>query len=191
MASLHGSGFRPEFKQAITSLKHLYSLLEKKCPRLVMSATYREADQRLVENLFGAVPDFRIWTDMCRRRIYIDIVSSGTPTRTCTTCIKLDLSSNPTQKIIWYTNSKTKAEESLVPAAENVLDILGLDGEAMACTGGAGLPEKAFIMATFRGDEDLLADLTMDEEMCEPVNTSILAATAAATQCGISSDKCH
>lgn len=198
MASLHGSGFRPEFKQAITSLKHLYSLLEKKCPRLVMSATYREADQRLVENLFGAVPDFRIWTDMCRRRIYIDIVSSGTPTRTCTTCIKLDLSSNPTQKIIWYTNSKTKAEESLVPAAENVLDILGLDGEAMACTGGAGLPEKAFIMATFRGDEDLftrpqreeLADLTMDEEMCEPVNTSVLAATAAA-QCGISSDKCH
>ena len=66
------------------------------------------------------------------------------------------------------------------------------------CTGGAGLPEKAFIMATFRGDKDMftrpqrkeLADLTMDEEMCQPVNTSVLAATAAA-QCGISSDKCH
>ena len=198
MASLHGSGFRPEFNHAITSLKNLYALLQKKCPRIVMSATYRETDQQLVEGLFGDVPDFRVWTDMCRRRIYIDIVSSGTPTRTCTTCIKLDLRDNPTQKIIWYTNSKTKAEESLVPAAENVLDTLGIEGEAMACTGGAGLPEKAFMMATFRGDDDLftrpqreeLADLTMDDEMCDLVNTSVLVATAAA-QCGISSDKCH
>ena len=48
-----------------------------------------------------------------------------------------------------------KAEEALVPSAENLLDTLGLDTEAMACTGGAGLPEKAFMLATFRGDEDL------------------------------------
>ncbi len=75
--------------------------------------------------------------------------------RTCTTCIKLDLKDNPLQKIIWYTNSKMKAEELLVSALENVLDTLGLDSEAMACTGGAGLPEKAFMLATFRGDEDL------------------------------------
>ena len=135
---------------------------------------------------------------MCRRRIYIDIVSSGTPTRTCTTCIKLDLQHDPLQKIIWYTNPKMKAEESLVLASENVLDTLGLDSEAMACTGGAGLPEKAFMLATFRGDDELftrpqreeLADLTMGEDECQPVNTSVLAATAAA-QCGISSNKCH
>ena len=91
-----------------------------------------------------------------------------------------------------------KAEESLVPASENVLDTLGLDSEAMACTGGAGLPEKAFMLATFRGDEHLficphreeLADPAMDEDECQPINTLVLAATAAA-QCGISSDKCH
>ena len=152
MVSLHGNGFRPEFRHAITSLKALHAAQTQKCPRIVMSATYRGVDQQVVEDLFGAKPDFRIWTDMCRRRIYIDVVSSGTPTRTCTTCIKLDLQHDPTQKIIWYTNSKMKAEESLVPAAEKVLDTLGLDSEAMACTGGAGLPEKAFMLATFRGD---------------------------------------
>ena len=198
MVSLHGHGFRPEFRHAITSLKDLHAAQKVAFPRIVMSATYRGKDQQMVEDLFGAKPDFCIWTDMCRRRIYIDIVSSGTPTRTCTTCIKLDLQDNPSQKIIWYTNSKMKAEESLVPASENVLDTLGLDSEAMACTGGAGLPEKAFMLATFRGDDHLftqpqrqeLADMTMDEDECQPVNTSVLAATAAA-QCGISSDKCH
>ena len=198
MVSLHGKGFRPEFRHAIKSLKALHADQKNKCTRVVMSATYRRVDQQVVEDLFGAKPDFRVWTDMCRRRIYIDIVSSGTPTRTCTTCIKLDLQHDPSHKIIWYTNSKMKAEESLVPASENVLDTLGLDSEAMACTGGAGLPEKAFMLATFRGDDELftrpqreeLADLTMGEDECQPVNTSVLAATAAA-QCGISSNKCH
>ena len=74
-----------------------------------------------------------------------------------------------------------KVEESLFPAAENVLD----NSKAMACTGGDGLPEKACMLATFRGDEDLftrpqreeLADLTMGEDECQPVDTSILAAT--------------
>ena len=68
----------------------------------------------------------------------------------------------------------------------------------MACTGGAGLPAKSFMMAPFRGDEEMftrlqreeLADLTIDDEMCDLVNMSALATTAAA-QCGISSDKCH
>ena len=40
---------------------------------------------------------------------------------------KSDLRDDPIQKIIWYTNSKTKAEESLVLAVENVLDILGIE----------------------------------------------------------------
>ena len=95
MVSLHGKGFRPEFRDAIKSLKALHAAQTKKCPRIVMSATYRRVDQQVVEDLFGAKPDFRVWTDMCRRRIYIDVVSSGTPTRTCTTCIKLDLQADP------------------------------------------------------------------------------------------------
>jgi len=79
------------------------------------------------------------WTDMNRRRIFIDVVSSGSPSRTSSTCIKMDLFVNQDQKIIWYTNSKMKAEDSLVPSAENAMDKLGIDGEAMLCTGGSSL----------------------------------------------------
>ena len=89
---------------------------------------------------------------MNRRRIAIDVVTSGNPVRSVAKLLKLDLASNNDQKIIWYTSSKKKAEESLVPAAKNAMDSLGICGKAVACTGGASLPMKALLLTAFRGE---------------------------------------
>ena len=66
--------------------------------------------------------------EMVRRRIAIDVLVSGNLTAAITKQIKKDLAKDPTVKIIWYTNSKRKAEELLVPAAEGVLEALGIEG---------------------------------------------------------------
>ena len=100
--------------------------------------------------------------------------------------------------MIWYTNSKLKAEESLVPSAESILDTLRLEGEAMACTGGCSLAQKSFILAAFRGDKQLFQqpdreeclNIKMDDELTDPPLLKVLPATAAAN-CGVSSDFCH
>ena len=78
-------------------------------------------------------------------------MTSGNPIKSAARCITTDLHRDHNQKIIWYTSSKKKAEESLIQAVENVMDALGINGEAIQCTGGAGLPMKAFLLAGFRG----------------------------------------
>ena len=87
--------------------------------------------------------------EMARRRIMIDILTSGNPTLAITKWIKKDLKNDPTMKIIWYTNSKPKAENSLMPSAEGVLEELGIDGEVIPLTGGNGIMDKVFVMDTF------------------------------------------
>ena len=197
--SLHGTSFRPEFVESITTLREVHDLCKTiKPPRIVMSATLREADLLRLDELFQATPDFIIWTEMNRRRIFLDCVASGSPTLTCSSSMRLDLRDHPDIKIIWYTNSKKKAQESMVPSAENNLDKSGRDGEAMACTGDCGIMEKSFLIAAFRGDEDLfsrpereeLADTTIDDELCEMPNLKVMCATEAAN-CGISSKLCR
>ncbi|KAL7524738.1 hypothetical protein ACHAWF_002535 [Thalassiosira exigua] len=163
-----------------------------------MSATFRQSDQDCISDLLGEKPDFVAWTSMNKRRIFFEIVASGNPGATTATCIGQDLQANRNQKIIWYTNSKRKAEETMVPSAENMLDKLGIDGESMPCTGDSGIAQKSFTLAAFRGDKDLftrpqrqeLVNAIIDDEMCRPANLRILPATAAAN-CGISSDECH
>ena len=70
-----------------------------------------------------------------------------------------------------------------------------LDKEAMACTGGAGLLTKSFIVAACCGDEQLLScpdqeelgDVNIDDEMCAGPNVLVLLLVVAAN-CGISSN---
>ena len=196
--NLQGRSFRPEFREAVQTFKLLYELMPRKCPRIAMSATFRQSDQDCISDLLGEKPDFVAWTTMNKRRIFFEVVASGNPTKTTATCIGQDLDANPDLKVIWYTNSKKKAEESMVPTAENLMDKAGIDGESMPCTGDSGIAQKSFTMAAFQGDMELfsrpqreeLANAVIDEEMCEPPNLRILPATAAAN-CGISSDECH
>ena len=99
---------------------------------------------------------------------------------------------------IRYTNPKKKAEEPLVPSGKNILDTLQIDGASMPCTGDCGIAEKAFILSDFYGNKELfswphceeLADLELNNELCEPPELRILPATATAN-CGISSNLCY
>ena len=88
----------------------------------------------------------------------------------------------------------------MVPSAEDKMDKFGTDGEAMVCTGDCGIMEKSFLIAAFRGDDDLfsrpermeLADASIDNELCDPPNLKVLCATATeAANCGISSKLCR
>ncbi|KAL7529642.1 hypothetical protein ACHAWF_003062 [Thalassiosira exigua] len=196
--NLQGRSFRPEFEEAVKTMKSLYDSMPNKCPRVAMSATFCQGDQDRISELLGKKPDFVVWTSMNRRRFFFEVVGSGNPTQTTATCIGQDLERKPEMKVIWYTNSKRKAEDSMVPAAENALDRLGIDGESMPCTGDCGIAPKGFVTAAFRGDKELfsrpqraeLADAVIDDEMCDQANLRILPATAAAN-CGISSDLCE
>ena len=43
--NLHGGGFRSEFPDSIITLKTIHDLLPTFCPRVVMSATFRQNNQ--------------------------------------------------------------------------------------------------------------------------------------------------
>ena len=135
---------------------------------------------------------------MNKRLIFFEVVVSGNPTQSTANCIRHDYQRDSDMNIIWYTDSKKKAEESLVPSSKNILDTLGIDGESMPCSRDYGIAEKAFILSAFRGDNEIfnrpqreeLADLELDDELCEPPKLRILPATAV-TNCGISSKLCY
>ena len=77
-----------------------------------------------------------------------------------------------------------------MPAAENILDSLRIDGKLMACTGRTGLPERSLMIAFFRSDSTLFTR----PDWVDPANAlaelSVLAATAAANA-SVSSNVCH
>ena len=79
-------------------------------------------------------------------QIIIDVLVSGNPTHVIRKRIKKGLKKDPSIRIIWYTNSKMKAEESLVSAAEAVLEELNILGKVIPLTGGNGIMDKVFVM---------------------------------------------
>ena len=137
-----GRFFRPDFQEAVRNLQLMHDNMKTKCPRLVMSATLRNGDQLTINKLFGGDSDFVLWMEMARRRITIDVNVNGNPTHAITKRIKKDLKKEPSMMLIWYANSKYKPENSLVPAAEKILEELGMDGEVIPLTGGSGIMNK-------------------------------------------------
>ena len=77
-----------------------------------------------------------------------------------------------------------------MPAVENILDSLRIDGKLMAYTNEAGLLERSFMIAAFRRD----TNLSTRPDWVDPANAlaelSVLAATAAANA-SVSSNVCH
>ena len=179
-----GRHFRPEFISAVTNIGVLYKMMPKPCPRIAMSATFRQADQDVVSSLLGTKPDSVFWLGMDRRRICIDVVVSGNPISSIRSSLTNDYNDNHTQKVIIYTNSKKKAEESLVTSCEAVLEKLNIEGEVMPLTGDCGIMQKVFLMAAFCGEASL------DSEETKPPLLLIMPATSAAN-CGVSSNDCH
>lgn len=69
--------FRPEFDAAVKAIASLYNLMDEdcKCPRIAMSATYRQVDQCHISSLLGCSPDFVLWARDPPRRISFDVIA--------------------------------------------------------------------------------------------------------------------
>ena len=124
----------------------------------------------------------------------MDVLLSGSPTLNIAKRSKKALKKDATMKMIWYTNSKTKAKESLVPSAEKVLEELGIEGEVIPLTGGNGIMDKVFVMDAFsliasEIDNSPGDPIAVNDPMyCALPNLIIMPATSAAN-CGVSSTK--
>jgi hypothetical protein len=148
-----------------------------------MSATFRQEDQDELSKHLNIKPTFIVWTDMNRRRIFFDVQVSGSPSTSIRTSLEFDFRTDPAIKVIIYTNSKVKAEETLTPMVENVLESNGVTGEVMPLTGDSGLMEKTFIMEAFARPIDAPPDSSVPRLIAMP-------ATAAAN-CGVGCRDCH
>ena len=197
-----GRSFRPEFGFAMENIQYLHDIMERKCPRILMSATFRKIDQRTCVRYLGQEPGKVIWTEMSRRRIFFDVQISGNPSASVRSSLKVDYQthlsdannnnsneSGRPMKVIIYTNSKKKAEESLTPSAEKVLDSLGIEGEVMPLTGDCGIMQKVFLMAAFCGDATYNNEDRDDDDNYELPHLLVMPATSAAN-CGVSSKDC-
>ncbi|EJK72554.1 hypothetical protein THAOC_05904, partial [Thalassiosira oceanica] len=133
-----GRHFRPEFQVAVSNMNELFKLLPTKVPRLAMSATIQQVDIDTLNRLWESKPDYTEWTEMSRREIFFAVVVSGNPSVSIHSSLKHDYKSEPPDsklQAIVYTNSKKKAEESLTPQAEKILDTMGIKGDVMPITG--------------------------------------------------------
>ena len=191
-----GRYFRKDFQEAVKNLQTIHNQLATKCPRLVMSATLRKIDQQTISTLLCTKPDFILWTEMARRRITMDVLVSGCPTSNIAKRSKKDLKKDPTMKMIWYTNSKTKAEESLVPSAEKILEELGIEGEVIPLTGGNGIMDKVFVMDAFGRlaseiDNNPGDPNAVDDPMYYALPNLVVMPATSTANCGVSSAKCY
>jgi hypothetical protein len=175
--------FRPEFLTAATFMKELYDLQPEKAPFIAMSATFRREDQDALSTHLGMQPTYVEWTDMDRRRIFFDVQVSGSPATSIRTSVDFDYKTDRNIKTIVYTNSKRKAEETLAPMAEKILETHGIDGEVLPLTGDSGIMEKMFIMEGFAKP--------FDAEYDEFVPNFIIMPATSAANCGVGCKDCH
>ena len=96
--SLHGKGFRPEFVESMEIMQRLYESLPNKYPQIAVSTIFRDVNQQHIVKLWKAKPDYLVGTNMCCRRIFVDVVSSSNPTKASVTCIRQDLDNDSKQK---------------------------------------------------------------------------------------------
>jgi superfamily II DNA helicase RecQ len=181
--------FRPEFKDAIKSLKQLLAISKLHhpdidIPLLVMSATFRIPEQRTFNNLIGDTPEMVMWGEMDRRLVGIFAQVDGEPLSHLINTWTEDTIKMPEMKSLIMTNSAAAAEGRIIDRLEKASDnlpssVLDPGNCFMAFTGDCGLMMKMFLMECFCGEHD--------SDMLTPI--ACMPCTAAA-HCGVSSKKC-
>mmetsp|Transcript_15257 Transcript_15257/g.32285 ORF Transcript_15257/g.32285 Transcript_15257/m.32285 type:complete len:390 (+) Transcript_15257:1064-2233(+) len=157
-----------------------------------MSATYRECDQRRVSQCLGIDrPDAILRGDLSRRGITFLVDVSGAPANAIRQDATQDLIADPHSQQIWYTNSKTNAEGSLLQLADTLLEEKNEDNEcaetvAMSLTGADGIMQKVYVMDSFTSYSPPGCEDDVESEL--PRNQITVATSAA--NAGISSKLC-
>ena len=175
--------FRPDFIAASSFMMSLRNNQPTSSAFIAMSATLTQQDQTQLSRILNITPDLITWTDMNRRRIFFDVQVTGNPTLSIRSSLKNDFQKHPDIKAIVYTNSKKKAEESIMPMIEKVLNQCKVPGEAMSLTGDSGVMEKTYIMECF--------SVPVDADSIPGISNAKGIAATAAANCGVSCRDCH
>jgi hypothetical protein len=180
--------FRPEFKDAINSIKNLLSISKTHhpnidIPMLVMSVTFRIPEHMTFNRLVGSTPELVMWGPMDRRSVGIFTRVDGEPLSHLINSWLTDTTKNPDMKSLIMTNSAAVADGRIIDRLEKASKKLpsthfDQDNCFMSFTGDCGLMMKMMLMECFCGE----CDGTLPTIVCMPCT--------AAAQCGVSSKKC-
>jgi superfamily II DNA helicase RecQ len=187
-----GRNFRPEFFDAVENMKKLYDVLPRPVPRLVMSATMTSEDIDVVTKNFGIDRYVMMCGSLARRQTLFRFRVSGNPAKSVVQLGADKLSAQPDKQQLWYCNSRTSAEGSMLDKAEGLLEkhfsMGNSQSTAQSFTGGDGLKMKVSIMDAFTSFADLPGEpVWNDDGTVTLAKIQILIATSAAN-CGISSN---
>jgi superfamily II DNA helicase RecQ len=181
--------FRPEFKDAIQTIKNLISVSKIHhpgidIPMLVMSATFRIPEQISFNRLIGSQqPELVMWGPMDRRSVGIFTRVDGEPLSHLVNSWVVNQKKNPDMKSLIMTNSAAAADGRIIDRLEKVSkqlppSVFNRDNCFMSFTGDCCLMMKMMLMESFCGEGN------------ESLPTIVCMPCTEAAHCGVSSKKC-
>ena len=183
-----GRNFRPEFMEAVANLNWLIDRMPRPVPRLIMSATMTEEDVTIVSRLFGMKNSIMMCGSLERRNTFFKFEVKGDSARAMLRSAESDLINQPNNQQLWYCNSRSTCEGSLLDRADALLKRNKKKPSAQSFTGGDGLKMKTSIMDAFINFADLPDEPKWNDDGTVTLGKiTILIATSAAN-CGISSN---
>jgi len=187
-----GRSFCPEFVSAAKNLMMLHNLMPEKCSIVCMSAMFRQTDQQTLSCLLKRRPDQVMWLGLDRRRIAFTVGVSRSPFVAIKCSMTSDYATSRRSQTLVYTNSKSKAIESLVPMCKSVLATHKIMGDVISLKGDDGIKQKMMLMEAFC-NADLDDDIAVGETGADSIVLPRLLAMPAtsAANCGVSSINCH
>ena len=183
--------FRPEFKSAIDSMAYILATAKRHhannhVPLLVMSATFRQREQKMFAKMIKIKPTLVMWGPMDRRNIKIEVRIDGNSKSALKETLKRLLGEETTGngQFIINTNSASAAEDGLYDMVNSLLGASDhhSNREVVALTGKVGIMYKAWLMKLFCNKDDA-------NESDDLPDIAVMNCTAAAN-CGISSPNC-
>ena len=117
-----GRHFRPEFKSAARFMGRLLTLMPRRVPFLLLSATVVRADVEDCIELLGCRPPRVLHGALDRRTIKFSVFVTGCATASLKKSARKNYEKRPTAQQIWYTPSRTKAESSLREMGDSLLE---------------------------------------------------------------------
>eukprot|EP00956_Cyclotella_meneghiniana_P034894 scaffold109214_cov110-Cyclotella_meneghiniana.AAC.1 len=180
-----GRSFRTEFVDAAKSLDKMIKSMPHPCPRILMSATFRRTDFDSIAGIFDMNNTAILQGPLARRKTKFDFFVEGDPAKSLLKSGREHFILHPENQQMWYCNSRTACEGSLLDKAQLLIDKNSSrqhrPSTAQSFTGGDGLKMKTALMDAFTrfGDLEGLARFNEDGSVSLP-RISILTATSAA-----------
>eukprot|EP00956_Cyclotella_meneghiniana_P040737 scaffold203534_cov92-Cyclotella_meneghiniana.AAC.1 len=187
-----GKSFRKEFVEAAKSLDSMIKSMTNPVSRILMSATFRRSDYDAVTEVFEMKNVAVMQGPLARRSTKFDFLVEGDPSKSMTKAGQAHLTAHPGKQQLWYCNSRTACEGSLLDKADSIIEkhLPPAHGPstAQSFTGGDGLKMKTSLMDAFTRFAELRGvGCINDDGTVSLPRISIMTATSAANS-GVSSN---